>query len=416
MKNKNIWIFNHYAKTPALPGGTRHFEIGKKLTEKGHEVIIFASNYIHMNFSFIEIEKSKIYKIENFDSLKFMWIKTLSYKKNNLKRFLNMISYCINVYIITKDLISKNIINKPEIIVGSTVHPFAALTAALISKKNRVPFIFEIRDLWPQTFIDMGIWKEESIISKLFKYIEKITVSKANKIIALSPETIKYLIRHYKYPKTNITYIPNGVNVKENIIDNKIFNNDFTLKKLFYLRKKGFFIALFSGSLILTNKLDTVIKAAEKLKTFEKIYVILVGKGTEEERYKGLIKSRKLRNTTIFPPVKKAHVQKLLQFADVLILNQGKVLWGSSNKLYDYLASGKPIIASVYAEHNNVIRKVRAGISIPQGDPQALADATIQFYNMSKEQREEMGKKGRKFVEKYHNIEKLADKFLEVIS
>ena len=62
----NIWIFNHYAKTPELPGGTRHFEIGKKLTEKGHNVIIFASNYIHMNFSFIEIEKSKTFKIYKF--------------------------------------------------------------------------------------------------------------------------------------------------------------------------------------------------------------------------------------------------------------------------------------------------------------------------------------------------------------
>ena len=87
----------------------------------------------------------------------------------------------------------------------------------------------------------------------------------------------------------------------------------------------------------------------------------------------------------------------------------------SLNKIYDQLASGKPIIFSG-SSINNPVEKAEAGLTVPPRNPQALAKGIINLYNLSAEEREEMGRKGIKYVEKYHSIEKLADKFLEAIS
>ena len=86
----NIWIFNHYAITPDLPGGIRHYDLGKELAKEGYNVIIFASAFHYSQFKYVKIEKEQLYKIENFNWVKFVWIKAFPYKKNDWKKILSM--------------------------------------------------------------------------------------------------------------------------------------------------------------------------------------------------------------------------------------------------------------------------------------------------------------------------------------
>jgi len=183
---KTLWIFNHYAITPQYPGGTRHFELGRNLSNLGTRVIIFASSFVHMNLRSIPQIKKEKYKVEQYENLLFIWVKALKYKNNNWKRLLNMLHYCLSTYMLAKRLVKKGVLNKPDVIVGSTVHPFAPLMASRLARKYRVPFLFEIRDLWPQSFIDVGIWTDSSLPSWFFKRIEKRSISRALKIIILS--------------------------------------------------------------------------------------------------------------------------------------------------------------------------------------------------------------------------------------
>ncbi len=125
-----IWIFNHYANIPNYPGGTRHFDLARYLVSKGHQVTIFASSYHYLLLKELKIYPNTFYLEENINGINFVWIKTHPYKKNDLKRLLNMLSYAINTYRIRNDF------DKSDIIIGSTVHPFAAYSASLIAKKN----------------------------------------------------------------------------------------------------------------------------------------------------------------------------------------------------------------------------------------------------------------------------------------
>jgi len=179
--SKKIWVLNHYAIPPNMPGGTRHYDLSQELIKKDFEVIIFSSGFSHEKNNYFKIFKGKPYILENYGKLKFVWLRTTPYRKNNYKRILNMLSYLFRILIVAHDF------SKPEVIIGSSVHPFAVIAAWLLSKKYKVKFIFEVRDLWPQTPIDMGAIKDNGIIAKLMYAWEKFMYRRADKIIVLLP-------------------------------------------------------------------------------------------------------------------------------------------------------------------------------------------------------------------------------------
>jgi glycosyltransferase involved in cell wall biosynthesis len=410
----NIWMFNHYAITPDYPGGTRHFQLAKNLVLSGHKVVIFAANFIHYNFISVPVDEVRGYKFENREGVEFVWLKTRSYRGNNWRRFANMLDYCRAAKKNARKLVKERKLEAPDIIIGSTVHPFTPLMAAKLAQRFNIPFVFEIRDLWPQTFIDMGTWKASSLQARVFKWIEKRSVKKANKIIALSPRTESYLSEQYGFSSNDILYIPNGVYIGERGTGSTAIKGDETLDALSAVKKGGSFLVLFSGSLIASNRLSTIIEAAELLQAKEQIKIVLIGKGQEEINYRTMIREKGLVNISILPPVQKNRVPLLLNCADALILNQGNVQWGSSNKLYDYMASSRPIISSVYAKHNDVVAEVNGGISVEPENALALKEAIETLFNMSQHQRESMSIRNRDYVEKHHDWRILAKK-LETI-
>lgn len=418
MGNKNIWIFNHYAITPDMPGITRHYDFSKELTKRGYNVSIFASS-----FHYILLKEMRNYHngnviVENHNGINFIWLKTKPYLSNNWKRIVNMFSYSYVAYKTALNITHK--IEKPDIIIGSTIHPFAALTALKISKKYKVPFIFEVRDLWPQSMIDIGLWSERGLRSKIFSMIESKLVKNAKSIITLSPLTEDYLLQKYNYKEC--FYIPNGVDIKEFDNGKIIYKNQTkfneTLKHLAELKNDGNFIVMYAGAICLTNNIEILIRSAEVIRDFyknNKIKILIVGGGQEKKRYSSLIKNLNLNNIQILEPVKKGFVSLLLNFADVFILIQGRVFWGSTNKLFDYLSSCKPIITAVSCKHNDPAEEIRCGLSVPPDNPKALAKAIIKLYSMSNEEKEEMGNRGRDYIKKNHSIPVLVDKITKAL-
>ncbi len=412
----NIWIFNHYAITPNYPGGTRHFELGRILAGKGHKVTIFASNFIHMNFNFVDLEAGKPYKIETFDNLRFIWLQTRQYSQNDWSRVRNMLDYSKNAEQVTQKLVKNGQLEAPDVVIGSTVHPFAALRASKIARRHKAPFIFEIRDLWPQSFIDLGVWDEKSYQSRFFNFIENKTVARARKIIALSPQTGGYLQERYGYAAEDTHYIPNGVYIgKTGKQDEESTDSEPALQAMGGLKSDGSNVVLYSGSLISTNKLETIIEAAALLQGEEGLRIVMIGKGQEEARYRGLIQSKGLSNISILPPVKKENVPRLLRKADVLLLNQGNVLWGSSNKLYDYLASGRPIISSMHAKHNDVVSKIGGGLSVPPENPWQLAEAIRSMFKKSQVDYDRMKERNIAYVTEHHDWHVLAQRLEKTV-
>lgn len=399
----NIWILNHYAITPDLPGGTRHFDFGKELSKRGYDVTIFASSFHYSLLKEIKLHDNNNYIIDDInDNFKFVWVKTFPYKKNDWRRVQNMLSYLWRVYKTAKSLG----LEKPNIIMGSSVHLFAVLASYFLSIHFRACFIMEVRDLWPQTLIDMGIPKWHPFVIFL-SLLEKFLYKKTGKIITLLPKAHEY-IESLGISLRKIVWIPNGVDLNRFDVeteDASSTNNDE-------------FIMMYVGAFGIANNLDVAIDSADILKNkYSNIKFVFIGSGPEKLRLIKRAELLKLHNIEFRDPIKKDKISEALVRADVLFFNlenSSVFKYGiSSNKLFDYLASGKPIIFPSNTI-NDPINEAKAGITVPPDNPQALAKAIIKVHNMPKEKKQEMGKRGREYVKKYHNIPILVNKLERV--
>lgn len=395
--NMNIWILNHYAGTPDYPS-TRHYDLSKELVRRGHVVTIFASGFHYQKFVEIRLAKGEKWKVQDYDGVKFVWIKTTLYKGNEWRRIVNMLSYAWRVI-----WIGKKFKEKPDVIIGSSVHSFAVVSAYILSNIKKSHFFFEVRDLWPQTLIDMGALSEKSSVTWGLRKLEKFLYKKAEKIITLLPYADQYII-NLGISKEKIVWIPNGVDLSryENIKKyNGRISNQFTI--------------LYLGAHGKANALDVILDAASILqdKGLDNIKFVFIGDGPEKKSLIEYSESKGLKNVEFRDAVPKNEIYKVMGEADAYVFNlEALSLWKygiSSNKLFDYLASGRPILFSGNSA-NNPVEEAKAGITVPPRNPSALAEAIIKLFSLPKEERIKMGENGWEYIRKNHDIKILAER------
>ena len=387
----NIWIFNHHAQGPEIPGGTRHYDLAKQLVSYGHSVTIFAAGFHYTLLKeTVEYEEDGK-KTEDKDGVKFVWVKTYPYERNNIKRMINIVSYAWKLNF----LIPKLGLDKPDIIIGSTVHPFASLVASKFAKKYKVPFIFEIRDLWPQTFIDMNLWTKDSIKSKVFKYIEKVTVNRSDKVIVLSPLTIEYLAKEYIYDKDNMLLLPNGINDDFIRPISQKFDNKIDITYL--------------GGIDKVHGLEFLIDLAFSLRN-EEIEFNIYGDGKERKNLESMVNEKNLINIKFMGSVSKTKVPETLSKANLLFVSTSNVLYGSENKLYEYMATGKPIVVATVGEHNNPIKDIDCGLALDRENIDKASYDLINFIKNDKANFENIGKNGQDYVKENRRMSILGNK------
>jgi len=298
--SKNIWILNHYAITPDMAGGTRHYDLGRELVKRGHKITIFASGFRSNSKKYIKAKTKEVFNVENCDGVYFVWLNTIPYYRNNWRRILNMISYGIKILRIAKKF------EKPDVIIGSSVHPFAVLAAWWLARRYKTRFIFEVRDLWPQTPIDMGVIKPNGIIAKLMYAWEKFMYKKAEKIIVLLPNAKDY-IENLGIDPQKIVWIPNGVNL-EQFNKPEYFNSSSEIAEVFRKYKDKFKV-VYAGAHGPANGLEIVIDAASLLfKKSANIQFFLIGDGIEKKRLIKKAQEKNICNVTFLNPVPKSQV------------------------------------------------------------------------------------------------------------
>ena len=151
MSERIVWIVNHYASSPAASGSTRHYDLARHLRDLGWNTWIVAAS-VELNTQKQRLEKHEHARSETIGGVNFRWLKTPGYQGNGIGRMVNMLAFSWQVLVgkSTADL------DRPNLVIGSTVHPLAAASGALLARRHRVPFIFEVRDIWPETLIALG--------------------------------------------------------------------------------------------------------------------------------------------------------------------------------------------------------------------------------------------------------------------
>lgn len=402
MASRSLWILNHYAAAPDRPAGTRHYDLGSELAERGYEVTIFAAGFSHFTLREERLRGWQLFRTQWFGRVRFVWIRTIAYQGNTALRLLNMLSYTLTVLVVQLRF------GRPKWVIGSSVHPFAALAGYLIARFRRATFLYEIRDLWPQTLIDMGALAEQSLAAKVLRYLERMLAERSAAVITLLPEIDRYLTaRHIRAAR--VEYLPNGVLLSRDDASTPEWQIP---KQLRDWLDEGRFVCAYVGVHGAANRLDVLLTTADWLRDRgdDRVRIALVGDGPEKQRLKAMAERLSLPNLAFLDPIPKSAVPSLLSHADATLFHLGKTdvfRYGiSSNKLFDYLASRKPVIFACKTRYDPVAI-AGAGISVPPEEPEALAHAMLALSTTPPSQLAEMGNRGRRYVENHHAIKKL---------
>jgi glycosyltransferase involved in cell wall biosynthesis len=406
-----IWILNHYALPPDRAGGTRHYEFGRLLAGQGHDVTIFASSFNHFSQSEERLPAGERLRVQLIDGVRFAWIRTTPYQRNDHRRMLNMASYAAGV------LGAQHRFPRPDVVVGSCVHPMAVAAAWLIGAVRRAPFVFEVRDLWPQTLIDMGALSGRGAAARVLRAAERFLYHRARLVISLLPGAAGYITAS-GVPEEKIIYIPNGIAKLTPAPPGPA--TSALASQIRQLREAGArLVAGYVGSHGAANGVDVLVRAAAVLRDrgVGDIALVLVGDGPDKQRCERLAEALALGEDSILfaSPVPKREVPALLEALDVTLFPLRDVpvfRYGlSSNKLFDYLASGRPVICAS-APGDNPVRASGGGICVPPEVPEAVADALGELAAAGPEARRAIGEQGKVWVYRHHDMAMLADRFL----
>jgi len=401
---KNVWILNHYALEPGGAGGTRHYNLSKHLAQYGWKATVIAAS-VELNTGRQRLSSDELTRLDYYNGIPFLWIRTPQYYGNGGGRMLNMLAYTFRVLLpaCTKEL------NLPDVVIGSSVHPFAAFAGRLLAWRHRVPFIFEVRDLWPQTLIDLERIKKRSLLAFVLRGLELWLYKQAARIVVLLPRAVDYIVPLGIAPE-KVVWIPNGV--------------DFSSFPAYELVKKNLddpFVLMYFGAHGQANFLENIIQAmaiVENDRPDIPVELRLIGDGPLKEELIALVDNLGLQRIFFYPPVPKDTIPKLAAEADAFIFNllDAPVFrYGiSSNKLYDFMAGARPIIFCSDAI-NNPVQEASAGITVPPGEPHKLALAILELIGSSYEELKKMGENGRHYVEEQHDFDVLANNLSDTL-
>ena len=409
---RTVWIVNHYADAPDRPNGTRHFDLARQLVRRGHRVTIFAAGINHVTGREERLGRWRLFRLQRFDGVRFVWLRTLPYRGNTWRRQVNMLSFVVALLVVsTRE-------TRPDVVIGSTVHPFAALGALLIARARRARFLFEVRDLWPQTLVDLGALAVGSPGERLLRGIEALLVRHAEAVITLLPGMRDYL-EDRGLPAGHVRYLPNGVDLAAFDVAAAAPPTEAaaSLAAIDRMRANGRFVVGYIGSFGRVNRVDVILDAAREAERRDpgRVALVVVGDGPERVALEARADPT---STVVLPAIPKHAVPATLRSFDAAVVHATATpvyRYGISfNKLFEAMAAARPVLFACTSAYDPVAA-VGAGCSLPPDDPVALGGAMLDLAGLDAGDREQMGTAGRSYVEREHDVARLARTLVDLV-
>lgn len=407
----NILLIHPYAGSLNHGMQYRPFYLANEWRKLGHKVTIVSASFSHVRSVQPEITKSMTE--EEIQGIRYVWLKTRKYNGNGAGRVWHMFEFCFKLHRLRNKIIQ---LYKPDVVIASSPHPFSIFGAKAIARKSNAKLIFEVRDLWPLTLIELGGKSPWHPFIAFMQYAENYAYRVSDYVVSLLPLAHTYMEKHGLNP-SKFHYLPNGI-VEEEWSD-KEEDAPFAGKEVLQrLKAEGKFLVGYAGAHGLANSLDSLIDSAKLLRN-KSVAFILIGKGAVKKELQEKAADAGLTNILFLDSIPKASIPAFLNSMDALFVglkNEPFYRFGMSlNKLFDYMMATKPIIFAADVG-NDPVKEYSCGISVRPEDPAAIAEAIEKLKSLSADERLEMGRRGREAVLAEHNLRNLARDFAHKIS
>jgi glycosyltransferase involved in cell wall biosynthesis len=392
------------------PGGTRHHELARFLVQKGHQVTVIASRVSYLTGDKSTPPSPLPFSAKMGGETEGGEVKILrAYTYNALhKSFVHRV-FAFLSFMFSSFFIGLGVRNV-DVVWGTSPPIFQGVTAWALARLKGAKFLFEVRDLWPDFAIAVGVLKNPMLI-KLTLWLEGFLYRHADRMMVNSPGYVSHVKGR---GAKSVELIPNGA-------DPQMFN---PLDKGTKFRKsnklKNKFVVLYAGAHGMSNDLDVVLECASNLEQNPAIQFVLLGDGKEKANLQARAAAMGLKNVLFLPPVPKSGMAAALAGADACIailkpLNEYKTTY--PNKVFDYMAAGRPVVLAIEGVIREVVEEADCGVFPRPGDAQDMANA-IQFLEADRQHAASLGRNGRQYLEEHFSREKLAEQleklFLEL--
>ncbi|MCP4139322.1 MAG: glycosyltransferase family 4 protein [Chloroflexi bacterium] len=378
------------------PGGTRHHELARYLVQRGHRVTIIASPVSYITG---EAPLSSSGQIEEGITIRRAYVYQ-AHHKSFVHRVFAFISFMASSFFIglkVKDV---------DLIWGTSPPIFQGITAWALSRLKRIPFLFEVRDLWPAFAISVGVLKNGILIGAS-EWLERFLYRAADRVMVNSPG----YVQHVKdLGAKRVELVPNGADAE--MFDPAQRGASFRQSHL--LNDK--FVVLYAGAHGFSNDLGLVLDAAKKVEG-RPIQIVLLGDGKEKAALQEKAKEMALQNVSFIDSVPKNEMANALAASDACLAILKPIEWYKAtypNKVFDYMAAGRPVVLAIDGVIREVVDAAGCGVFAEPGNADALAEAILSIAK-NDARSHEMGLAGRAYIESHFDRATLAGELTDIL-
>ena len=400
-----LYIHQHFS-TPNGATGTRSYELSQMLINNGHEVTLICGansrSGVKLDQSYSTNNGYKRGVVDGIDLIELNY--PYSNKQSFVERSITFMRFALKS--------TRFVFTEPYDLVFTTYTPLTVGIPGIVMKrlKNK-PFVFEVRDLWPELPREMGVISNPAIL-KMIGALEWASYRSADQCIGLAPGMVKGIARRGVDEK-NIAMIPNGCDVD-------LFKPRDVCRSAIPGIEEHDRVAIFTGAHGIANGLDAVLDAASVLKDMDRtdIKLVFVGDGNQKQRLRTRAEKENLSNCLFLDPIPKIELASMLNAAAVgymILDNVPAFYYGTSpNKFFDYIASGLPVLNNYPGWLADLITKHDCGEAVPPEDPEAFARALIKMVD-DPEHLKEQGANARDLAETHFNRKLLGQQFVSFL-
>ena len=402
-----ILYLSQYFPPEAGATQTRAYEMASNFVRLGHQVTMLAEVPNHPSGIIPPEYKGKYFERANLDGIEVIrvWVKA-SPTKNFRNRMLFYLTFMINAAIAGLFMARGHF----DLVYATSPPLFVGGAALAISGLRRIPLVFEVRDLWPESAVALGEISNRRAIAWSTR-LEEACYRKARAVVVVT-QGIRQRLVERGIPPEKIFWIPNGANT-----DLFQFRPESRQKIRLELGLDDKFVAIYAGIHGVAQGLECIVDAARIAQSSSDIHFLMIGDGPKKAEIKTLANQYKLKNLTLLPEQPREHIVDYLSAADIALIplrNLDLFKGALPSKMFDAWACQRPILLSVDGEARNILEMCSGGIFIPPEDPNELLNSLIKLKD-SPQALQDMGTAGRIFTEQHYSRKALAEQLSAVL-
>ena len=406
---KILYISQYFPPEMGAPAA-RVSELARHWVAAGHEVTVLTGFPNHPTGEIHPDYRSRFWRLickENLDDVRVVrtWLLPVPNRKA-WERMANYLSFLLSA------ALTGTFLSKPDVVIATSPQLFVGLAGYWVSRVKRIPLVFEVRDLWPESITASGMGTNAGPALRALAWTARFLYRKAERIVVVTPAFRKELVEKHDIDKGKISIVLNGV--ETTLFDDRANGKAFRER----LGLDGSFAVSYIGTLGMAHGLGTFLQVAGMVQDREPgIRFLLVGTGAEEDRLRCLAVELGLNNVHFHGPVPRDQVPEVIAASDacaVLLRRRDVFKTVIPTKMLEFMAAGRPVLLGVEGQAKEILDAAGAGIAVEPENVNDLADAVMKLFH-DRSAGEQLGRNGRAFIHSHLTRDKTAKAYLDVL-